>query len=169
MENTETLLAGSTDMEKGAYIGAIASLSTADRDASDEEVEYLSALCEAAELSPQQTQAVLSAAKSINPDDLKQCLDVLKNSELKFSLVTDLIAFAKTDSNYSEDEQQSVHKIAQYLGVDEKQYSLLDNFAQKATSAETTPEAVAKPDFLSSIGLKDKKESAAINGGSHLK
>jgi hypothetical protein len=33
------------------------------------------------------------------------------------------MAFAKSDSNYSEAEEQNVHKIAQYLQVDEKQFS----------------------------------------------
>ena len=169
MENSETLLEGSSDMEKGAYIGVIASLATADREATTEEVQYLTAISEAAKLSPAQTEAVIRAAKEIDPVEVKQCLEVLKNSDLKFSLVTDLIAFAKTDGNYSEDEQQTVQKIAQVLGVDQKQYSLLDNFAQKATSAATTPEEVAKPDFLSSIGLKDKLASAGINGSTLLK
>lgn len=169
MQNSQTLLEGSSDMEKGAYIGVIASLATADREATPEEVQFLSAMCEAANLSSEQTEAVIRAAKEIDPVEVKQCLEIVKNSDLKFSLVTDLIAFAKADGNYSEDEQQTVQKIAQTLGVDKNQYSLLDNFAQKATSAATTPEEVSKPDFLSSIGLKDKLESAGINGSTLLK
>jgi uncharacterized tellurite resistance protein B-like protein len=169
MENTETLLEGSTDMEKGAYIGAIASLATADRQATEEEIAYLKALCEGANLSDEQTQAVLKAAGEISNEDVKRCLDVLKNSDLRFSLITDLIAFAKADSNYSEQEQRHVQQMAQYLGVDQKQYSLLDNFAEHATNSKATPEQLQSPDFLSSIGLKDKLQSAGINGSGLLK
>jgi uncharacterized tellurite resistance protein B-like protein len=168
MENSQTLLEGSSDMEKGAYIGAIASLATADRQATPDEIEFLTALCQGAKLSEQQTQAVMQAAKDINAEDVTRCLDVLKNSDLKYSLVTDLIAFAKSDNDYSEQEEQNVQKMAQYLGVDQKQFSLLDNFADKAAAAKT-PEEVASPDFLSSIGLKDKLASAGINGNSLLK
>lgn len=169
MDNQPTLLEGSTDLEKGAYLGAIASLATADRQATEEEIEYLKALCEAAKLSPQQTDAVIKAASDISAQDINRCLDLLKTSDLKYSLVTDLIAFAKADSNYSEQEQQSVQKMAKYLGVDQKQYSLLDNFAQQATSSNVTPEEAASPDFLSKLGIKDKLQSVGINGGSLLK
>ena len=169
MENSETLLEGSTDIEKGAYIGAIASLATSDRQATPEEIEYLTALCTGAKLSDEQTQAVIQAATEISADDVTRCLDVLKTSDLKYSLITDLIAFAKTDSSYSEDEAQSVQKMANYLGVDQKQFSLLDHFAEKATTSQATPKEMSSPDFLSSLGLKDKLESAGINGNSLLK
>lgn len=168
MKNSQTLLEGSSDMEKGAYIGAIASLATADRQATPEEIEFLTALCQAAKLSNEQTQAVMQAANNINAEDVTRCLDALKTSDLKYSLVTDLIAFAKSDNNYSEQEEQNVQKMAQYLGVDQKQFSLLDHFAEKAASAQT-PEEVASPGFLSSLGLKDKMESAGINSNSLLK
>jgi uncharacterized tellurite resistance protein B-like protein len=169
MESSQILLEGASDMEKGAYIGAIASLATADRQATEDEIEYLKALCEGTKLSDEQTAAVLKAATEISNEDVKRCLDVLKNSDLRFSLITDLIAFAKTDNTYSEQEQQNVQKMAQYLGVDQKQYSLLDNFAQQATSTKATPEQIQSPGFLSSIGLKDKLESAGINGNGLLK
>ncbi|MBA4139544.1 MAG: TerB family tellurite resistance protein [Segetibacter sp.] len=168
MENSETLLEGSSDKEKGAYIGAIASLSTADRQASPEETEFLTALCQGAKLSEEQSQLVMNAANNISAEDVTRCLDVLKNSDLKYSLVTDLIAFSKSDNDYSEQEQQHVQTMAQYLGVDQKQFSLLDNFADKAATAKS-PEEVASPDFLSSIGLKDKLASAGINGNGLLK
>src|SRR4051812_40917905 len=110
MENTETLLEGSSDMEKGAYIGAIASLATADRHATPDEIEYLQALSKAAQLSDEQTEAVIKAANEISAEDVTRCLDVLKTSELRYSFVTDLIAFAKADKDYSEQEQQHVQK-----------------------------------------------------------
>jgi uncharacterized tellurite resistance protein B-like protein len=167
-ENSETLLEGSSDKEKGAYIGAIASLATADRQATPEEIEFLTALCQASELSEEQTQVVMNAANNISAEDVTRCLDVLKNSDLKYSLVADLIAFSKSDNNYSEQEQQHVQSMAKYLGVDQTQFSLLDNFTEKAATAQS-PEEVTNPNFLSSTGLKDKMASAGINGNGLLK
>jgi len=169
METREKILEGHSDLEKGAYLGAIASLATADREATAEEIDHMTQLCEAADLSEQQTQFVIRAATELSGEELQRCLDVLKNSELKYSLVTDLMAFAKADQNYSEEEEQNVHKIAQYLGVGEKQFSLLDQFAEKATSTDAPAEEVASPNFLSSLGLQDKMQSAGINPGSLLK
>jgi uncharacterized tellurite resistance protein B-like protein len=168
MENGK-LLAGHSDMEKGSYLGAIASIATADRTASEEEMEKLEQLADAAELSDEQKQAVITAATDMNGEELTRCLDVLKNSDLKYSLVTDLIAFAKSDNSYSGEEEQNIQKISQYLGVEQKQFSLLEQFTDKAATTEAAPEEMAQPNFLSSLGLKDKMQSAGINTGSLFK
>lgn len=175
MENSQAILQGSSEVEKGAYLGAIASIATADRQASAQELEYLSALADSASLSTEQKDAVLKAATEISDEDLTRCLDVLKNSNLKFSLVTDVIAFAKSDNNYSEEEQKSIQKMANYLGVNQQQFSLLDHFTDKAREAVSTnapneeTEKTNSNDFLSSLGLKDKLQSAGINGSGLLK
>ena len=133
MQTTPTILEGYSDMEKGAYLGALASIATADRSATEEEITYLQALCESANLSEDQTNLIREAATTeISDDDLRRCLDVLKTSDLRFSLVSDVIAFAESDQSYSEEEKQKVHMIAQYLGVNQEQFSLLDQFTKKA-------------------------------------
>ena len=168
MENIH-VLEGYSDQEKGAYFGAIASIATADRQASDEELEYIAALCDAAEISEQQKEAVIRSANELSGEELKNCLDILKNSELRFSLVTDLIAFAKADNNYGEEEQQKVKEISQYLGVDQTQFSLLNEFSEKAAAATVPAEEKATPSFISSLGLTDKMKSAGINSNGLLK
>lgn len=166
---TTTVLEGYSDQEKGAYLGAMASIATADRQASGEEMQYISALCDAADISEQQKEAVIRATNEIQGEELKKCLDVLKNSELKYSLVTDLIAFAKADNNYGEEEQQRVKEISQYLGVDHNQFSLLNEFTEKASTENVPVEEKAKPSFLSSLGLSEKMKNAGINANGLLK
>ena len=101
MEQSEKLLKDYSDVEKGSYLGAIASIATADRTASEEEIEFIEALADSAELSPEQKEAVQRAATEITGEELQKCLDVLKGSDLRFSLITDMIAFAESDQNYS--------------------------------------------------------------------
>src|SRR5215213_10216965 len=108
MEQQEVLLKNYSDMEKGAYLGAIASIATADHSATEEELDYLMALADSAELSEQQKQVVTRAATELTPDELKRCIEILKNSELRFSLVTDLISFAKADGHYGEEEKAGI-------------------------------------------------------------
>ena len=176
MEQTTTILDGYSDLEKGAYLGAIASIATADRSASEEEKVYLKALCESADLSEEQTELITTAAETqMTDDDLMRCLDVLKKSDLRFSLVSDVIAFAESDQSYSEEEKQYVEKIAKYLGVNREQFSLLDQFTKKAVeeapkhaeaiqSEQTTP-----GNFLDSLGFGDKLKSAGISSNSLVK
>ena len=149
MEQTTTVLEGYSDKEKGAYLGAVSSIATADRQASEEELQYISALSDAANISEPQKEAVIKAATELSGDEWNRCLDILKTSDLKYSLVTDIIAFAKSDSNYSDEEQQRVKNISQYLGVDQKQFSLLDEFTDKAAARDVPPEEKTKPSFLS--------------------
>jgi tellurite resistance protein len=162
MEQT-TILEGYSDLEKGAYLGAIASIASADREASPEEMEHLTDLCEAAGLSEPQKDIVMRAATELSGTELHRCLDVLKGSELRHSLVADVILFAKSDNNYGPEEQASVEKIAQYLGLDQKQFSLLNEFTDKATASHAQPEEKSSPSFLSSLGLDAPMRSAGIN------
>jgi uncharacterized tellurite resistance protein B-like protein len=164
MTGTETILQGYSDLEKGAYLGAIASIATADREASPEELEYIENLCDAAELSDYQKQAVLQSATELSGEELNRCLDILKKSDLKYSLVTDLMAFAKSDNNYSEEEQQNIASISKYLGIDQKQFSLLDQFAEQSTAQ---PEKHAQG--LLGGGLGSKLQNAGIDTGSLFK
>lgn len=176
MEQTTTILDGYSNLEKGAYLGAIASIATADRSASDEEKEYLNALCESANLNEEQTKLIAQVASTqVADDDLNRFLDVLKTSDLRFSLVSDLIAFAQSDKDYSEEEKKTVEKISQYLGLNNEQLSVLDQFTRKAVeevpnhaeslqSEQTTPQS-----FLDSLGFGEKLKSAGINSNSLLK
>jgi uncharacterized tellurite resistance protein B-like protein len=176
MEQQSTILNGYSDLEKGAYLGAIASLTTADSVASEEELNYINTLCESAGLSEEQTALINNAAKSeMADDDLKRCLDVLKTSELRYSLITDVIAFAQSDQSYGPEEKQSIAKMAEYLGVNGEQVSLLDQFTKKAVEeaprhAEAASSEEATPaGFLDKVGLGDKLKSVGINTSTLLK
>jgi len=161
MEN-EKVLRDYSDAEKGAYLGAIASIATADRQATQEEIEYLDALSDTAGLSAEQKEAVSQIAQGISPDDLKQCLDVLKNSDLKYSLITDIIAFAKSDANYSDAEKNNIDNIAQYLDVNQEQVSALHQFVNKTAESGQSPEEVTKHGFLDSLGLDNVFKNSGL-------
>ncbi len=168
MEN-EKILKDYSDIEKGAYLGAIASIATADRQASEEEVEHLMEIAEAAGLSENQKQAVTQAATELSGDELKKCLDILKNSDLRFSLITDMISFAESDKQYTTEEKDKIEQVASYLNITKQQFSLLDQFVQKTNETEFEPEEVQQPNFLSKLGLDQKFKQAGINGNGLLK
>lgn len=165
MEKTDVLV-GYSDREKGAYLGAIASIATSDRSATREEIEHLRTLARVADLSHEQENAVVKAAEEMSAAELKHSLDVLKDSKLKYSLIADIITFAKVDGNYTDSEKTNIKKIASYLNVDPAQFSLLDQFVDKAAESQKNPDEVRQPAFFDSVGLKDKFESAGINIGS---
>jgi uncharacterized tellurite resistance protein B-like protein len=168
MNESETILQGYSTMEKSAYLGVIASLATADRVASQEEVDHITALAQAADLSEDQQEEIIKAAKGVSGTELKRFLDVLQNSKAKYSLIADIITFAKVDNQYGEDEKRNIKQIASYLQVDDNQFSLLDQFVDKAAQHPAPTEEVRTPGFLESLGLKNKFENAGINSGSFV-
>ena len=157
------LLQSYSETEKTAYLSAIASLATADRQASGAESQFLQALAQQAGLSGGATQQVLAAAQDASNQSIQQHLDVLKNSDLRFSLVTDLISFARADGSYSNDEEAMIGKMAQYLSINQEQKQTLETVVDQAATVPHDPQDPAKEGFLSSIG--DKLSSVGIPKG----
>ncbi len=151
--------------EKAAYFGALATMASADGHASEEELEFLQMMGEAAELPANVQQEVAQIAKNPTIIDLKQCLDVLKGSQLRFSFVTDIISFAKSDGKYSADEQKRIAQISEYLGIDQKQFSVLDQFVNKADEAKERGEDPTSQSFLNKSGFGDMFKNAGISPG----
>ena len=157
------LLQNYSEVEKTAYLSAIASLATADRQASGAESQFLQALAQQAGLSGVSTQQVLAAAQDASNQSIQQHLDVLKNSDLRFSLVTDLISFARADGSYSNDEEAMIGKMTQYLGINQEQKQTLETVVDQAATVAHDPQDPAKEGFLNSIG--DKLSSVGIPKG----
>ncbi len=157
------LLQNYSEEEKTAYLSAIASLATADRQASGAESQFLQALAQQAGLSGGATQQVLAAAQDANNQSIQQHLDVLKGSDLRFSLVTDLISFARADGAYANDEEAMINKMSQYLGINAEQKQTLETVVDQAANVPHDPQDPAKTGFLS--GLGDKLSSVGIPKG----
>ena len=157
------LLQNYSEAEKTAYLSAIASLATADRQTSGAEGQFLQALAQQAGLSGGATQQVLAAAQDASNQSIQQHLDVLKGSDLRFSLVTDLISFARADGAYANDEEAMVGKMSQYLGINAEQQHTLETVVDQAATVAHDPQDPGKQGFLSGIG--DKLSSVGIPKG----
>lgn len=148
------LLQNYSEAEKTAYLSVVASLATADRQASPPEVEFLQRLAQQAGLSQDAAQQVLAAAQDANNQSIQQNLDQLKGSDLRFSLITDLISFARADGAYSNDEEAMIGKIANYLDVNSEQKATLENVVDQAASVPHDAQDPGKQGFLNSLGDK---------------
>jgi uncharacterized tellurite resistance protein B-like protein len=161
--NDTQVLQNYSEQEKTAYLSVIASLASADRQASEAEIEFLQQLSQAAGLSSGATQQVVNAAMDANNSTVQQNLDALKGSELRFSLVTDLISFARADGAYSNDEEAMVNKISAYLGINQQQQQTLEQVVDQAEKVPHDANDPAKQGFFS--GVTDKLASAGIPKG----
>ncbi|HSI89979.1 MAG TPA: TerB family tellurite resistance protein [Adhaeribacter sp.] len=167
MENQDVqLLKDYSDTEKGAYLGAIASIASADHQVTEQELQFLSALSKTAHLSSESEQAVLSVAKNPAGLSVQKSLDVLKNSDLRFPFVTDIMSFAKADGNLSGEEEELIKGMADYLGVNQQQYGVLKEFVNVADESARKGEVV-EPHAVggtaqSGGGISDMLKNAGI-------
>ncbi len=158
----EALLQNYSESEKTAYIATIAALASADRSASEQESAFLTALTEAAQLSDGSTQQVLAAANDSTNQSIAQHLDALKGSELRYSLVADIMSFAKADGKYSSEEEQMLQKMAGYLGVNPQQVQALGQ-AVEQTQQQPPVHSVAEANSLfGGGGVGDMLRKAGI-------
>lgn len=142
------------EQEKTAYLVAVASMATPEDKASAEEEEFLADLCEEAGLTQQHTEGVIREARNPTNDGFERSLEFLRNSDLRFSFVVDIISFAKADGEYSEAEKQKTHRMADRLGISIEQYNALYEYVEKAENAQG--EEASEEGFLEKTGLKEK-------------
>ncbi|WP_308239891.1 TerB family tellurite resistance protein [Hymenobacter sp. J193] len=161
--NDTQLLQQYSEPEKTAYLSVIASLASADREASAAEVEFLQQLAQSAGLSSGAAQQVIAAAQDSTNESVKSNLDALRQSDLRFSLVTDLISFARADGAYSNTEEEMVNKISTYLGITPQQTHALEQVVDQAAQVPHSASDPAKQSFLGGIG--DKLDSVGIPKG----
>jgi uncharacterized tellurite resistance protein B-like protein len=169
MEQEHQLLKDYSDQEKAAYLGAVASIATADRQAGQEELEFLQVLTESAVLPNTQEQEVLQSAQDPSNARLTSQLNMLKGSELRFSLISDMISFAKADGHYTPQEEQKIQQVASYVGVDAQQFQALNQFVDHAAQATQKGQDITQSNFLESSGLGNSFQKAGIGSGGFLK
>jgi uncharacterized tellurite resistance protein B-like protein len=165
MQQDTHILKDYSDQEKTAYIASIASIATADRQASEDEIEFLQALTDSAGLSAADEQVVLQSARDASTATLQSHLSILKNSNLRFSLISDIISFAKADGHYTPDEETKIKQIAAYLNINDSQYSALNEFVDTAATAQKSGQDVTGQNFLSSSGVGNRLQQSGISSG----
>jgi uncharacterized tellurite resistance protein B-like protein len=165
MQQDTHILKDYSDQEKTAYIASIASIATADREATEEEIEFIQALADTAGLSPADEQGVLQSARDTTNASLPQHLSILKNSNLRFSLITDIISFAKADGHYTPQEEAKIKGIASYLNINETQFSTLNHVVDHAATAGKNGHDITGQGFLDSSSIGNKLQESGISSG----
>jgi len=152
-----------TENERTAFVGTIASLAMADNVATTEEVDIVSKLADEAGITGANKNKILDAAKGYSDDNFNTWLETLKNSELRFSLATELISFARSDGQYNEQEKRKIEEISTRLGINGGQFSLLNDFVNKSDENSMQTGEPVKKNFLESSGLGSIMEKAGIS------
>ncbi|MCK5797829.1 MAG: TerB family tellurite resistance protein [Deltaproteobacteria bacterium] len=121
--------------ERVAYLSLVASLSCIDGVVSDAERGKLRNLATAAGLDAQEINDVLQTAEDPASAPLGDYLGAVRQSDLRFSLITDLHALAASDGTVTEAEKKEISDFARELGVAADQEQAIQSYAGIASQA----------------------------------
>lgn len=132
--------------QRTEYLLVVASMAAADKKVDPAELAKLRDLCKAFELPPAEMGEVLAAADGPSAERVRAALKRLRDSELKFTLITDCLFMAYADGSIGKEEEAEVRGIADSLGVAEAQVAALRKYVEavRKIGQEKLPQDKAK-------------------------
>lgn len=113
-----------------AYLSVLAGMATADHDNSQEEVAFIQQMAVAAEIPDSDWESVEQSLRA--PQNIRPHLEKLKDSDLKYALMADLLNLCYADGEMDEEEVQQIGQIKQILDISDGQLETVQEYVQKA-------------------------------------
>lgn len=148
MENNPLL--NYDENQRTAYLVLLASVATADHENSEGEVAFMQQVCSVAQLSGGAIQQVSDAMTNPSGVDYNSHIAALKNSDLKYALVTDVINMIHADGDMDQDELGHVKRLNAALGINDQQFEVMTQYVQKANSQAASQDST--PGMLGFMG-----------------
>lgn len=119
------------------YLRVLAALVGADTTVRSHELGVLREFCDALDLTPSEADQILAFVRNVRADVVRETCERLKTSELRFTLVSDLLYIAHTDATYAPQERELIETIARLLGVSFRQLEAMDTYAQAVLASRS--------------------------------
>jgi len=141
------------EAERRDYLTVVASMAFADGEVSPEETKRIETMCEDFKLSEGSREQVHESAAKPNAAELGLILSRLRDSELRFALVVDLIDVATADGTVATGEEAELDSLAEELGITHGQLAMFKRYVLERRDSDTdeaSPETIAG---LASVGV----------------
>jgi len=132
------------------YLIVVASMAAADGELAAAELTKLREFCMSLELGPAERGVVMAAAEQPDAVHIREVAGRLKSSELRFTLMTDLLFMAYADEKYVEAERREIHALADALGIPDAQRVALEKYVVAVLKAQQT--SGVGPEDLKKLG-----------------
>lgn len=129
-------LAGYPEDQKIDYLSIVASIATADGDVTEDEISQLRTFCSAVEIGGVGIGLIISTMEAPSIFDVRTALARLSQTELRFTLVTDMLFMAYADGIYSPEEEREIHDIARRLHISDTQLLSMNDYVQTVLAAQ---------------------------------
>jgi uncharacterized tellurite resistance protein B-like protein len=134
--------------ERIDYLVVVASMAAADGEIAGAEYEKLREFCKALELGPAEIGQVMAAVEEPDTVRIREVTGRLRSSQLRFTLMTDLLFMALADEKFVEAERREIRALADALNLTDPQLAALEKYVQ----------AVLKAGKADGVGAEDFKK-----------
>ena len=143
-ENQKHPLETYTESERVAYLSILSAISYVDKEFSDEEKHQLDALLKELEISDEGKAKIYSSVFSLKSKDKIANIETIQelgNTELKYTLISDLCLFALADTTFSDEEYQYILGTGAILGVTQEQVDAIKSVQENLAKIKDVPPA----------------------------
>lgn len=143
MERQRHPLTAYPHAERVDYLSVLAAIAAADKTVSDEEITHLRQFCESVEIDEVGIGLIIAALEHPAVVDLQMILPRLAQTDLKFTLLTDMLFIAQADGIVCPAEREEINRIAAMLAISPEQIDVVNRYVETVLAAQTTqrPEA----------------------------
>ena len=124
--------------ERIDYLVVVASMAAADHELHENELAQLSEACDAFDLGAAGTGEVFAMARQPDRTRIKAAVARLKDGDLRFTLMTDLIFMAYADDKVVSEERQELADLADTLCITGEQLNSLEQYVLAVRKVDST-------------------------------
>jgi|SaaInlV_200m_DNA_2_1039689.scaffolds.fasta_scaffold39663_2 uncharacterized tellurite resistance protein B-like protein len=156
-------LEGYSENEQIAYLSILSAMCYVDKEFSDKEKRQLEILLNQLKISDAGKAKIFSSIFGLQQEDKFVHIETihdLGNTELKYTLISDLCLFALADSDFSDQEYQYILGIGAVLGVTQEQIDAIKSIQENLAKIKDIPPNSKRFKLL----IKDSATSLAAVG-----
>jgi uncharacterized tellurite resistance protein B-like protein len=131
-----------TENEQIAYLSILSAVCYADKEFGEKEKRQLDILLEQLKISDVGKAKIYSSVFNLQHEDKLANLEVIKvlgNTELKYTLISDLCLFSLVDSKFTDEEYQYVLGIGEVLGITQEQVDAIKSIQENLYKIKDIP------------------------------
>lgn len=131
-----------SENEQIAYLSILSAVCYADKEFGDKEKRQMDILLEQLKISDVGKAKIYSSVFNLQHEDKLANLEVIKilgNTELKYTLISDLCLFALVDSKFTDEEYQYILSIGEVLGITQEQVDSIKSIQENLNRIKDIP------------------------------
>jgi len=136
------LLGNYSEREQIAYLSILSAICYVDKEFSEQEKRHLDVMLENLDISDEGKGKIYSAIFSLQHEEKISNLEIIQelgNTELKYTLISDLCLLASSDSIFSDKEYQYILEIGELLCITQEQIDAIKSVQENVAKIKDIP------------------------------